>query len=69
MESVSGEEEQEFWFGEKGRHESSAMESGSSRDCCGGKSDQPRLWEQTKIGLMMIYFQGIFDNHNHFSIS
>ena len=29
MEGASGEGEQERWFGEKGRHESSEMESGS----------------------------------------
>ena len=30
---ASGEGEQECWFGEKGCHESSEMESGSWRDC------------------------------------
>ena len=34
VEDASGEEEQECWFGEKGCHESSEMESGSFRDCC-----------------------------------
>ena len=29
MEDASGEGEQEEWFGEKGRHESSEMENGS----------------------------------------
>ena len=29
VEDASGEGEQERWFGEKGRHESSKMESGS----------------------------------------
>ena len=29
VEDASGEGEQECWFGEKGRHESSEMESGS----------------------------------------
>ena len=29
MKDASGEGEQERWFGEKGRHESSEMESGS----------------------------------------
>ena len=29
VEDASGEGEQERWFGEKGRHESSEMESGS----------------------------------------
>ena len=32
MEDPSGEGEQECWFGEKGCHESSEMESGSWRD-------------------------------------
>ena len=34
MEDASGEGEQECWFGEKGCHESSKMESGSWRDYC-----------------------------------
>mgnify|MGYP001801922447 CR=1 FL=1 len=33
VEDASGEGEQEFWFGEKGCHESSKMESDSWRDC------------------------------------
>ena len=33
-EDASGEGEQECWFGEKGCHKSSEMESGSWRDCC-----------------------------------
>ena len=32
VEDASGEGEQEYWFGEKGCHESSEMESGSWRD-------------------------------------
>ena len=34
MEDTSEEGEQECWFGEKGCHESSEMESGSWRDWC-----------------------------------
>ena len=34
MEDASGEGQQECWFGEKGCHESSKMESGSWRHCC-----------------------------------
>ena len=34
VEDASGEREQECWFREKGCHELSDMESGSSRDCC-----------------------------------
>mgnify|MGYP001799030598 CR=1 FL=1 len=34
VEDTSGEGEQECWFGEKGCHELSKMESGSWRDCC-----------------------------------
>ena len=34
VEDASGEGEQECWFGEKGCHESSEMESGSWKDCC-----------------------------------
>ena len=33
VEDASGEREQECWFGEKGCHESSEIESGSWRDC------------------------------------
>ena len=44
MEDASGEGEQERGLGEKRRAESSEMESGSYRDCCGGKSGHPRLW-------------------------
>ena len=33
VEDTSGEEEQECWFGEKGCHEVSEMESGSWRNC------------------------------------
>ena len=33
VEDASGEGEQEHWFGEKGHHESSKMESGSEKDC------------------------------------
>ena len=43
MEDASEEGEKERGLGEKGRHESSEMESGSQRDCCWGKSGQPRL--------------------------
>ena len=41
VEEASGEGEQECWFGEKGSHESSEMESGSWRDCC-LTQDKPR---------------------------
>ena len=34
VKDTSGEGEQECWFGEKGCHEWSEMESGSWRDCC-----------------------------------
>ena len=34
VKDTSGEGEQECWFGEKGCHKSSKMESGSWRDCC-----------------------------------
>ena len=34
MEDTSGEGEKECWFGEKGCHELSEMESGSWSDCC-----------------------------------
>ena len=34
MKDASGEGEQECLIGEKGRHESSEMDSGSWRDCC-----------------------------------
>ena len=34
VEDANGEGEQECWFGEKGCHELSEMESGSWRDCC-----------------------------------
>ena len=34
MEDASGEGEPECWFGEKGCHESSEMDSGSWTDCC-----------------------------------
>ena len=34
VEDLSGEGEQECWFGEGGCLESSEMESGSWRDCC-----------------------------------
>ena len=34
MEDASAEGEQQCWFGEKGRHESREMESGSWKDCC-----------------------------------
>ena len=44
VEDASGEGVQERWFGGKGRHESSEMESGSWRDCCWGKSGHPRLY-------------------------
>ena len=43
MEDASGEGEQERCFREKGRYELSKMENGSYRDCCWGKSGQPRL--------------------------
>ena len=43
VEDASGEGEQARWFGEKGRHESSEMESGKYRNCCWGKSGHPRL--------------------------
>jgi len=40
---ASAEGEQERWFGERGHHELSEMESGTSRDCCWGKSSHPCL--------------------------
>ena len=38
LEDASGDGEQECWFGEKGCHELSEMESGSWTDCCQKKS-------------------------------
>ena len=58
VEDASGEGEEERWFGEKGRDESSEMENGSQRDCCWGKSWHPRLRGETwiKIGSMMMEY-------------
>ena len=44
VEDASREGEPECWFGEEGCHESSEMESWSSRDCCQSGINPDQNW-------------------------